>query len=85
MQKLNLEFTPTQVLKSASLNTITGKVDEIVEEVNKLPQMVAATSENALKIQSLQEKEVDILQSTFDEMMEKGTLDTTKDYYTYEE
>lgn len=31
------------------------------------------------------EKEVDIPQNVFDAMMEAGTLDTTKEYYTYEE
>lgn len=85
MQKLNLEFSPTQVLKSATMNTITDKVDEIVDEVNKLPQMVAATETNALEIQALKDKGVELTQSEFDAMMGAGTLDTTKDYYTYEE
>ena len=31
------------------------------------------------------EKEVDIPQFVFDKMKEDGELDTTKDYYTYEE
>lgn len=31
------------------------------------------------------EKEVDIPQEEFDAMMDAGTLDTTKEYYTYEE
>ena len=30
-------------------------------------------------------KEVDILQDEFDAMMNAGTLDITKEYYTYEE
>lgn len=85
MQKLNLEFSPAQVLKSASLNTIAGKVDEIVDEVNKLPQMEAATKSNKLEIDALKESEVNIKQSVFDEMYEEGTLDTSKNYYTYEE
>ena len=31
------------------------------------------------------DKEVDLPQSEFDERKEQGTLDITKDYYTYEE
>ena len=31
------------------------------------------------------EKEVDLPQELFDQMREEGTLDITKDYYTYEE
>lgn len=31
------------------------------------------------------QKEVDIPQGVFDNMMAAGTLDTTKEYYTYEE
>ena len=33
----------------------------------------------------LKEKEVDLSQELFDQMREEGTLDITKDYYTYEE
>lgn len=84
MQKLNLTVSPGQVMKALWINLISGKTDEIVDEVNKLPQMTAATETNALKIKALEEKEVDILQATFDTMLKEGTLDTTKDYYTYE-
>ena len=31
------------------------------------------------------DKEVDLPQSVFDRMKEEGTLDTSKNYYTYEE
>lgn len=85
MQKLNLEFSASQVLKSASLNTITGKVDEIVEEVNKLPSMVAATAENALRIDAIEESVVDISLEEFEALQEEEGLDTTKTYYIYEE
>ena len=33
----------------------------------------------------LKEKEVDLSQELFDQMREEGSLDITKDYYTYEE
>ena len=42
-----------------------------------------ADSSYAYKL--LEEKEVDIPQSVFDKMKEDSELDTTKDYYTYEE
>lgn len=54
MQKLNLEFAPSQILKAASLNTITGKVDEIVDEVNKLPSIKLETETNTKSIQQLE-------------------------------
>lgn len=85
MQKLNLDFSAGQVMKSAVMNIITDKVDEIVDEVNKLPSMVSATETNKLEIDALKDREVNIKQSVFDEMYEEGTLDTSKDYYTYEE
>lgn len=55
MQKLNLEFAPSQILKAASLNTITGKVDELVDEVNKLPSIKLETETNTKSIQQLEE------------------------------
>lgn len=85
MQKLNLGFSAGQVMKSAVMNVITNKVDEIVGEVNKLPSMVAATETNKLEIEALKDKEVDIKQTVFDKMFDDGTLDTTKNYYTYED
>lgn len=85
MQKLNLEFTAGQVMKSLWLNLISQKTDEIVDEVNKLPQMAAAMATNKLEIDALKEKEVNIKQSVFDEMLAAGTLDPTKTYNTYEE
>ena len=84
MQKLNLEFSAGQVMKSLWLNLISKKTDEIVDEVNKLPQMVAATEANALEIQSIKDSEVDISQSEFDALQESGKLDPSKTYYIYE-
>lgn len=84
MQKLNLGFSAGQVMKSAVMNVITNKVDEIVGEVNKLPSMVAATETNKREIDALKEKEVDISQSDFDALQESGELDETKTYYIYE-
>ena len=84
MQKLNLEFSAGQVMKSLWLNLISKKTDEIVDEVNKLPQMVAATEANALEIQGIKDSEVDISQSEFDALQESGELDPSKTYYIYE-
>lgn len=84
MQKLNLEFSAGQVMKSLWLNLISKKTDEIVDEVNKLPQMVAATEANALEIQGIKDSEVDISQTEFDALQESGKLDPSKTYYIYE-
>ena len=84
MQKLNLEFSAGQVMKSLWLNLISQKTDEIVDEVNKLPQMVAATEANALEIQGIKDSEVDISQEEFDALQESGKLDPSKTYYIYE-
>lgn len=84
MKKLNLEFSAGQVMKSLWLNLISKKTDEIVDEVNKLPQMVAATEANALEIQGIKDSDVDISQADFDTLQESGKLDPTKTYYIYE-
>lgn len=84
MKKLNLEFSAGQVMKSLWLNLISKKTDEIVDEVNKLPQMVAATEANALEIQGIKDSEVDISQAEFDALQESGKLDPSKTYYIYE-
>lgn len=84
MKKLNLEFSAGQVMKSLWLNLIAQKTDEIVDEVNKLPQMVAATETNALEIQSIKDSEVDISQADFDALKKSGQLDPSKTYYIYE-
>lgn len=84
MKKLNLEFSAGQVMKSLWLNLIAQKTDEIVDEVNKLPQMAAATETNALEIQSIKDSEVDISQAEFDALQQSGRLDPSKTYYIYE-
>lgn len=53
MQKLNLEFSAGQVMKSLWLNLIAQKTDEIVDEVNTLPAMRAATEDLALKVDAM--------------------------------
>lgn len=83
MQKLNLEFSAGQVMKAIWLNLISQKTDEIVDEVNKLPQIVAATETNALEIQGIKDSEVDISQKVFDDTPE-SELDSSKTYYIYE-
>lgn len=85
MKKLNLEFGAGQVLKATQMNVITGKVDEVVDEVNKLPDMDSAIKENRLLINAIKEEKVDIPQDMFDDMKEAGLLDPTKEYNTYEE
>lgn len=84
MQKLNLDFSAGQVMKSAVMNIITDKVDEIVDEVNKLPAMVAATETVSLRVDEIEASEVDISQEEFDALQESGGLDETKTYYIYE-
>jgi hypothetical protein len=84
MKKLNLEFSAGQVMKSLWLNLIAQKTDEIVDEVNKLPEMSTAITENANAIQSIKDSEVDISQAEFDALQESGELDPSKTYYIYE-
>lgn len=84
MQKLNLDFSAGQVMKSAVMNIITDKVDEIVDEVNKLPAMAAATKTVSLRVDEIEASEVDISQEEFDALQESGGLDETKTYYIYE-
>lgn len=84
MKKLNLEFSAGQVMKSLWLNLIAQKTDEIVDEVNKLPEMSTAITENANAIQSIKNSDVDISQAEFDALQESGKLDPSKTYYIYE-
>lgn len=84
MQKLNLEFSPSQVLKSATMNTITQKIDEAIDEINTLPEIKASVEEVEIKIQSIKDSVVYLPQSLFDELEKKGELDATKEYNTYE-
>lgn len=84
MKKLNLEFSAGQVMKALWLNLISQKTDEIVDEVNKLPEMSMAITENANAIQGIKDSEVDISQDEFDALQESGNLDPSKTYYIYE-
>lgn len=84
MKKLNLEFSAGQVMKSLWMNLIAQKTDEIVDEVNKLPEMSTAITENTNAIQSIKDSEVDISQAEFDALQESGELDPSKTYYIYE-
>ena len=84
MKKLNLEFSAGQVMKALWLNLISQKTDEIVDEVNKLPEMSTAITENANAIQDMKDSEVDISQAEFDALQSEGRLDPAKTYYIYE-
>lgn len=85
MDKLNLKFTPAQILKAELMNIIAGKIDELVDSANDMPAMDAAIKENKILIQGIKDSEVDISQAEFDALLESGELDETKTYYIYEE
>ena len=85
MDKLNLKFTPAQILKAELMNIIAGKIDELVDSANDMPVMDAAIKENKILIQGIKDSEVDISQAEFDALLESGELDETKTYYIYEE
>lgn len=85
MDKLNLKFTPAQILKAELMNIIAGKIDELVDSANGMPAMDAAIKENKILIQGIKDSEVDISQAEFDALLESGELDETKTYYIYEE
>lgn len=85
MDKLNVTFSPAQILKAELMNLITGKIDELVDTANTIPNIQAATQENALEIEGIKESEIDISQDEFDALQESGELDETKTYYIYEE
>lgn len=83
MDKLNINFTPAQVLKSELMNIITAKIDEIVNEANKIQPLEAKANENRVMIENMRNSEVDISQEEFDDTPE-SELDPTKTYYIYE-
>lgn len=78
-----MTFAPAQILKAELMNLITGKIDELVGVANGIPNIDAATKENALEIAALKDAEVDISQDKFDKIPE-SELDPTKTYYIYE-
>ena len=83
MEKLNINFTPAQVLKAELMNIITAKIDEVVNEVNKIQPLEAKANENRVMIENMRNSEVDISQAEFDDTPE-SELDPTKTYYIYE-
>ena len=84
MDKLNINFTPAQVLKAELMNIITAKIDEVVNEVNKILPLEVRANENRVMIENMRNSEVDISQTEFDALMESGGLDPSKTYYIYE-
>lgn len=84
MDKLNLKFTPAQILKAELMNIIAGKIDELVDSANDMPAMSAAIEENKILIQGIKDSEVDISQEEFDALQASGGLDETKIYYIHE-
>lgn len=84
MDKLNINFTPAQVLKAELMNIITAKIDEVVNEANKIQPLEAKAKENRVMIENMRNSEVDISQAEFEALQEAGELDETKTYYIYE-
>lgn len=84
MEKLNINFTPAQVLKAELMNIITAKIDEIVNEANKILPLEVKANENRVMIENMRNSEVDISQTEFEALQEAGELDETKTYYIYE-
>lgn len=84
MDKLNLNFTPAQILKAELMNIIAGKIDELVDSANDMPAMSAAITTNRALIDGMKESEVDISQDEFDALQASGGLDETKTYYIHE-
>lgn len=81
VQKLDITFAPAQILKAELMNLIVGRINEVVDSAN-LVHEVKAYAEDTRKIV---DSNVDISQAEFEAMQEAGTLDITKNYYTYEE
>lgn len=84
MDKLNVTFSPAQILKAELMNLITAKIDELVASANELPAIKASIADNKLVIEAVVASEVDISQAEFDALQESGGLDETKTYYIYE-
>lgn len=84
MDKLNLTFSPAQILKAELMNLIAAKIDELVETENRQTNVNAKVATNALNIQAIIASDVDISQAEFDALQESGELDETKTYYIYE-
>ena len=85
MNKLDIEVSAGQILKSATVNAITRKVDDIVDEVNKLPDMNVSIRENRRLIEAMKEEQVYLSQEAFKDLQEQNKLDPDKTYYTYEQ
>lgn len=84
MDKLNVTFSPAQILKAELMNLITAKIDELVAAENRQTNVNAKVTTNALNIQAIIGSSVDISQAEFDALQESGGLDETKTYYIYE-
>lgn len=84
MDKLNVTFTPAQILKAELMNLISAKIDELVDAENSQFTINAKVGENTLRIDAIIASDVDISQAEFDALQESGGLDETKTYYIYE-
>lgn len=84
MDKLNVTFTPAQILKAELMNLISAKIDELVDAENNQFTINAKVGENTLRIDAIIDSSVDISQAEFDARQESGELDETKTYYIYE-
>lgn len=85
MDKLEIQFKPAQILKSEVMNIVVQKIDEVVNEANKIQHLEAKANENRVMIENMRKSEVDISQAEFDALMESGGLDPNITYYIYEE
>lgn len=85
MNKLEIQFKPAQILKSEVMNIVVQKIDEVVNEANKIQPLEAKANENRVMIENMRNSEVDISQTEFDALIESGGLDPNITYYIYEE
>ena len=82
MSRLGITFGTGETLKADKLNLMVNAINDNDQRVTEAHQKaVNAINEVAI----IKSKEVDIPQGEFDAMMESGTLDITKEYYTFED
>lgn len=82
MSRVDNLFRDGQTLKAGELNMLVNAINDNDQRVTEAHQKaVNAINEVAI----IKSKEVDLPQGEFDAMMESGTLDITKEYYTFED
>ena len=80
-----MKFSEGQVMKSAWMNVIANRIDEVIDVANLVPKVDELSKSNYAEIEVMKSAEVDISESEFEALQASGQLDPSKTYYVYEE